>query len=129
MKKGLFVFWALPALLAATALAPCRVQAADSAPGASVSLELNKLEPHDKGCRAYIVVDNPTTAAFQSFFKRISAGPAQDADESFVAGLMQVLRALLLLVFLAWIAGTIWLCKVVWDDANDSDRSRIAARA
>ena len=32
----------------------------------SVSLELNKLEPHEKSCRAYLVVNNHTDAAFQS---------------------------------------------------------------
>lgn len=31
-----------------------------------VSLELNKLEPHEKSCRAYLVVNNHTEAAFQS---------------------------------------------------------------
>ena len=31
-----------------------------------VSLELNKLEPHEKSCRAYLVVNNHTDAAFQS---------------------------------------------------------------
>jgi hypothetical protein len=31
------------------------------------SLELNKLEATDKGCRAYIVVNNPTDTAYQSF--------------------------------------------------------------
>src|SRR5512134_2240542 len=31
-----------------------------------VALELNKLEPQEKGCRAYLVVNNHTDAAFQS---------------------------------------------------------------
>jgi hypothetical protein len=31
-----------------------------------VSLELNKLESHEKSCRAYLVVNNHTDAAFQS---------------------------------------------------------------
>jgi hypothetical protein len=28
---------------------------------------LNKLEPADKGCRAYLVINNPTDTAYQSF--------------------------------------------------------------
>jgi hypothetical protein len=34
---------------------------------ASITLELNKLEPSDKGCRAYVVVSNPTTQTFDAF--------------------------------------------------------------
>ncbi len=33
----------------------------------AASLELNKLEPHENGCRAYIVVGNPGTSGFQTF--------------------------------------------------------------
>jgi len=33
----------------------------------SVSLELNKLEASDKGCRAYIVVSNPSNTAFDAY--------------------------------------------------------------
>ena len=28
---------------------------------------MNKLEPADKGCRAYLVINNPTDTAYQSF--------------------------------------------------------------
>jgi hypothetical protein len=39
-----------------------------SAPAeASVNLELNKLEPVDKGCRAYVVVNNTGDTSYQSF--------------------------------------------------------------
>lgn len=38
-----------------------------AAPGASISLELNKLEPYEKGCRAYLVVNNPSDVAYQAF--------------------------------------------------------------
>lgn len=31
-----------------------------------LSIELNKLESQDKGCRAYLVVDNTGTVAYQS---------------------------------------------------------------
>lgn len=33
----------------------------------SLSLELNKLEPLDKGCRAYMVIDNKSAADFEVF--------------------------------------------------------------
>jgi hypothetical protein len=31
-----------------------------------ISLELNKLEPSDKGCRAYVVVSNPTSTTYDA---------------------------------------------------------------
>jgi hypothetical protein len=31
-----------------------------------LSVELNKLEPHDKGCRVYILIGNPNETRFQS---------------------------------------------------------------
>jgi len=33
----------------------------------SVNIELNKLEPVEKGCRAYLVVNNATDASYQSY--------------------------------------------------------------
>ncbi|MBS0233182.1 MAG: hypothetical protein JSR99_06820 [Proteobacteria bacterium] len=44
---------------------PYAAPAQASAP--AVHMELNKLEPSEKGCRAYMVVDNPGEDAFQSF--------------------------------------------------------------
>jgi len=41
--------------------------AAPSSSTAAPSLELNKLEPNNSGCRAYMVVNNPTDTAYQSF--------------------------------------------------------------
>ncbi|MTD94227.1 hypothetical protein GIW81_07745 [Hyphomicrobium sp. xq] len=35
--------------------------------GDGVSLELNKLEKSDKGCRAYVVVTNPTSTTYDAF--------------------------------------------------------------
>lgn len=35
--------------------------------GASVNLELNKLEPVDSSCRAYLVVNNATNTSYQSY--------------------------------------------------------------
>lgn len=34
---------------------------------ASISLELNKLEPADKGCRAYVVVSNPSGKTYDAY--------------------------------------------------------------
>ena len=33
----------------------------------AITLELNKLEKSDKGCRAYVVVTNPTTTSYEAF--------------------------------------------------------------
>lgn len=53
----------------AAAFAPAAL-AGESAPAASaapaISVELNKLETVEKGCRVYTVVDNPGTTAFQT---------------------------------------------------------------
>ena len=35
--------------------------------GDGVSIELNKLEKSEKGCRAYVVVTNPTTTSYDAF--------------------------------------------------------------
>ncbi len=40
---------------------------ARSADAPTVALELNKLEPQGKACRAYLMIDNPSDAVFQSF--------------------------------------------------------------
>jgi hypothetical protein len=48
-----------------TVFAPATAQAGGaSASSGKISVELNKLEPNGKGCRAYVVVDNPTEAAY-----------------------------------------------------------------
>ncbi len=41
------------------------IQAAKAAPG--MKLELNKLEPSDGACRAYVVIENDTGAVFATF--------------------------------------------------------------
>lgn len=51
---------AVTAVLALTFLTPA--EAADSA----LSIELNKLETYDKGCRAYVVANNPGEQAVQT---------------------------------------------------------------
>jgi hypothetical protein len=48
-----------------TSTPPAVAPAAQS--DANISLELNKLEPSDKGCRAYIVVSNPAATPLDSF--------------------------------------------------------------
>ncbi len=52
------------------AIAPVAV-AGESTPAAAaapaITVELNKLETVDKGCRVYTVVDNPGATAFQTF--------------------------------------------------------------
>jgi len=52
---------AIGLLTAALAANPVEAQDGD------VSVELNKLEPLEKGCRAYIVVANGSDTPFQSF--------------------------------------------------------------
>lgn len=50
----------------ALAVALLGITAARADPG-TLSLELNKLEPQEKGCRYYLVVDNSSTTAYPSF--------------------------------------------------------------
>ena len=38
-----------------------------SGSGDGITLELNKLETSDKGCRAYVVVTNPTKTSYDAF--------------------------------------------------------------
>jgi hypothetical protein len=52
------------------AIAPMAVaepQSEQSAAPAAVNIELNKLDPIEKGCRAYLVVNNATDASVQSY--------------------------------------------------------------
>jgi hypothetical protein len=48
-------------------LAGADPQTSPTTSGASVNVELNKLEPVDKNCRAYVVVTNGTETSFKSF--------------------------------------------------------------
>ncbi len=56
-------------LVAVALAAPASYSFADPAQAAPsiASIELNKLEAYDKGCRAYVVVNNATDAAYQAF--------------------------------------------------------------
>jgi hypothetical protein len=51
----------------AAATAPVAAPATSATAAAGLSLELNKLETYDKGCRAYTVVNNTTDTTYQSF--------------------------------------------------------------
>jgi hypothetical protein len=62
IEKTLFTI-AAAVLLAATAGAQEPKPQQDS----GIMLELNKLEPSDKGCRAYVVVSNPTATTFDAY--------------------------------------------------------------
>lgn len=63
-RRGLVSLGIVGLALAALALPPfARPAAADPV---AVAVELNKLESQDKGCRAYIVVDNTTATAYQA---------------------------------------------------------------
>jgi hypothetical protein len=57
-------------IAAAAAVVPAMAQAGDSTTTAAVApaitVELNKLETVDKGCRVYTVVDNPSPTTFQT---------------------------------------------------------------
>jgi hypothetical protein len=62
------------AAVAACCLVAAFAHAQDTTPpaqpessGDGVSLELNKLEKSDKGCRAYVVVTNPTSTTYDAF--------------------------------------------------------------
>jgi len=65
-QKTIFAAVAACCFVAAFAHAQDTTPPAQSS-GDGVSLELNKLEKSDKGCRAYVVVTNPTTTAYEAF--------------------------------------------------------------
>ena len=70
ISKSLFAAAAASLLFGAAAHA--QDNAATTAPAASdsgdgITLELNKIEKSDKGCRAYVVVTNPTSTAYDAF--------------------------------------------------------------
>jgi hypothetical protein len=39
----------------------------DQTPGEGITLELNKLETAEKGCRAYVVVSNPSSTTYDAY--------------------------------------------------------------
>jgi hypothetical protein len=52
--------------LLAAALSATSASVLSAAESAPVAIELNKLEPQGKSCRAYVVIDNPSDTAFQT---------------------------------------------------------------
>ena len=70
VSKSLFA--AAAACLLVGVAADAQDNAATTSPAASetgdsITLELNKLEKSDKGCRAYVVVTNPTKTSYEAF--------------------------------------------------------------
>jgi hypothetical protein len=59
--------FALPCAGALSLATAAGAEATATADAASTTIELNKLEPADKGCRAYMVVNNATDTNYQSF--------------------------------------------------------------
>lgn len=57
----------LAAMASLSAYGAQALGAETASPGNQMNLELNKLEEYEKGCRAYLVVNNPTSANYQSF--------------------------------------------------------------
>ena len=67
--RALAIVAAATALIAAqTSLAEDAAQKTDQPAGDNaVMLELNKLEASEKGCRAYVVVSNPTSTTYDAY--------------------------------------------------------------
>ena len=58
---------AIPAISAEPAATAATTPAAAATPAGSTSLELNKLETYEKGCRAYMVVNNTSDVTYQAY--------------------------------------------------------------
>lgn len=54
-------------VFAACCLTAPGLAAEPAAQSNGIALELNKIEPYDKGCRAFVVVNNPADTAYQLF--------------------------------------------------------------
>lgn len=65
IKKTILTIAATSLFTAAAWAQEPRKQDAQTAEG--ITLELNKLETSDKGCRAYVVVSNPTDKTFDAY--------------------------------------------------------------
>jgi hypothetical protein len=64
IKRTLLALLAASSLLAA---APARAQDAAAKTDDTISLELNKLETSEKGCRAYVVVSNASSTSYSGY--------------------------------------------------------------
>ena len=67
ISKLLFAAAAAYLLVGAAANAQDNTATTASGSGDGITLELNKLEKSDKGCRAYVVVTNPTKTSYDAF--------------------------------------------------------------
>ena len=70
ISKSLFASAAACLLFGAAAEAQdnaATTSSAASGSGESITLELNKIEKSDKGCRAYVIVTNPTKTSYDAF--------------------------------------------------------------
>jgi hypothetical protein len=60
-----------------------------------------------------------SAAAFRLLFRRIAAGPGQLGVERSSADSNQLLKAVLIVIFISWIVGTIWLGWVLWNEPDE----------
>jgi hypothetical protein len=67
LKRALLPCAFVVSTFLATSLADAEPQTNQPNASSSVNIELNKLEAADKGCRAYVVINNTTDTAYQSF--------------------------------------------------------------
>ena len=65
--KSLLAAAAACLLVSAASHAQDATTQAQSESGDGITLELNKIEKSDKGCRAYVVVTNPTPTSYDAF--------------------------------------------------------------
>src|SRR5262249_40747673 len=60
-----------------------------------------------------------SAAAFRFLFQRISAGSRQVGVERSSTDSNQLLKAVLIVIFMSWIVGTIWLGWVLWNESDE----------
>ena len=67
MIKKIFYAIAATCLFVAATPLPLQQEAKAQQDQDAISVELNKLEPYEKGCRAYIVISNTSSTAYDAF--------------------------------------------------------------
>ena len=67
MIKKIFYAIAATCLFVAATPLPLQQEANAQQDQDAISVELNKLEPSEKGCRAYIVISNTSSTAYDAF--------------------------------------------------------------
>jgi cobalamin biosynthesis Mg chelatase CobN len=63
-----------------------------------------------------------TATAYRSLVEHISTRTEALSRENASSDWSQLLRALLALVFVIWLVGTIWLCIAIWTESNQPAR-------